>query len=173
MPTALPAHGQLDPYVAVVGPAQATAGEYGSARRVGALLARRGAVVLCGGHDGVMEGAARGAREEGGLVVGILPGQDRSAGNAYLSLALATGLGELRNGLLVRASDAVVAVGGSWGTLSEVALAVRIGKPTVVLDGWEIAGVSTPPPQAGPMRVSSAAEAVETALRAAGRGKSG
>ena len=95
---------------------------------VGRLLAERGAVVLCGGGTGVMGAAADGAAAGGGTSIGLLPGADRSEAHPSLSFALPTGLGELRNGLLVRAADAVVAVGGSWGTLSEIALAVRTGR---------------------------------------------
>ena len=123
-------------YVAVVGPSACTLVQADVAERLGRALAERGDVVLCGGGDGVMAAAARGATQAGGVVVGILPGNDRHAANPWVTIALATGLGELRNGLIVRAADAVVAVGGSWGTLSEVALATRTGVPVVSLDGW-------------------------------------
>ena len=123
-------------YVAVVGPSACTLVQADVAERLGRALAERGDVVRCGGGDGVMAAAARGATQAGGVVVGILPGNDRHAANPWVTIALATGLGELRNGLIVRAADAVVAVGGSWGTLSEVALATRTGVPVVSLDGW-------------------------------------
>jgi uncharacterized protein (TIGR00725 family) len=126
------------PYVAVIGPSNASASELDQAERVGALLAERGAIVVCGGHGGVMEAVCRGAAEHGGQTIGLLPGAERAEGNAYLTIALPTGLGELRNGLIVRASDTVIAVGGSWGTLSEIALAVRTGKPVVCLGGWRL-----------------------------------
>ncbi|MGW2787715.1 TIGR00725 family protein [Streptomyces populi] len=109
------------PYIGVVGPGKATAREADLAWQVGALLAQRGAVIMCGGLSGVMEACADGASTAGGTVVGVLPGKDRNAANRYLTVALATGLGELRNGVLVSACDALIAVGGSWGTLSEVA----------------------------------------------------
>lgn len=126
-------------YVAVVGPgAGAAQGELDEAERLGEVLARDGAIVVTGGMAGVMRAAARGARRAGGVSVGILPGTDRSSGSAAHTVLLPTGLGELRNGLVVRASDAVVAVGGSWGTLSEIALAVRTGVPVVALGGWEL-----------------------------------
>jgi uncharacterized protein (TIGR00725 family) len=126
-------------YVAVVGPGdEATHQDREVAGRVGRLLAERGAVLVCGGLGGVMEAAARGARDGGGLSIGLLPGRDRGAANAALSVALATGLGELRNGLVVAASDAVIAVGGSWGTQSEIALAMRMGKPVVTVNGWAV-----------------------------------
>ena len=126
------------PYVAVVGPGSASAEELATARAVGVLLARAGAVVVCGGLAGVMGAACEGVASEGGMSVGLLPGDDRSAGNPHVSVAIATGLGELRNGLVVRAADGVVAVGGSWGTVSEIALARRAGKPVVRIGGWPI-----------------------------------
>src|SRR5947208_14918038 len=118
-------------YVAVVGSGTCSAQEAAAAEQIGSLLARAGVVVVCGGLSGVMEAACRGARREGGVTVGILPGNDRAAGNPYLSVAIATGLGELRNGLVVRASDALIAVGGEFGTLSEIAFALKLGKRVV------------------------------------------
>jgi uncharacterized protein (TIGR00725 family) len=111
------------------------------AEAVGAELARRGAVVVCGGLGGVMEAACRGAKGAGGTTLGILPGSDRSAANEWVDVAVATGLGEARNVLLVRASDALVAVGGGYGTLSEVALALKTQRPVIGLDTWDIPGV--------------------------------
>ena len=130
----------MSTYVAVVGPSEASDDELADAEAVGRRLAERGHVVLCGGHGGVMEAVARGAAGVGGTVVGILPGTDRSAANPYVTVAIPTGLGELRNALLVRSADVVVSVGGSWGTLSEVALAVRTGVPVVALRGWSLPG---------------------------------
>jgi uncharacterized protein (TIGR00725 family) len=114
-----------------------------AAERVGALVAQRGAVLVCGGLGGVMEAACRGARQEGGTAVGILPGLDRSAANPHVDVALATGLGEARNALVVRAGDALIAVGGGYGTLSEIALALKAGKRVVGLGTWEIEGVES------------------------------
>jgi uncharacterized protein (TIGR00725 family) len=128
-------------YVAVVGPGEATAGQARSAEAIGRGLAQGGAVLLTGGHGGVMAAACRGAAAAGGVSVGILPGTDRTAANEWVSVALATGLGELRNGLIVRAADAVIAVGGAYGTLSEVALALKTGVPVVGLDTWAIDGI--------------------------------
>ncbi|MEU2630166.1 TIGR00725 family protein [Kitasatospora sp. NPDC007106] len=153
------------PYVGVIGPAEAGAQEYALARRVGELLAGHGAVLLCGGLGGVMEAAAAGARSRGGLTVGLLPGTDRARGNPHLTVALATGLGELRNGLLVRACDALIAVGGSWGTLSEVALGMRLGKPVVSLAGWDLPNA---PATASPVPAGTPEEAVAAALGALG-----
>jgi hypothetical protein len=108
------------------------------AREVGALLARDGVLVVTGGLDGIMAAAAQGAREAGGQVVGLLPGDRSDGGNEHLSVALATGLGQVRNALLVNAADGLISVGGSWGTLSEIALATRAGKPVVCLRGWNV-----------------------------------
>jgi uncharacterized protein (TIGR00725 family) len=137
------------PYVAVVGPGEASPAELAAAEEVGAGLAQRGVVVVTGGLGGVMEAACRGAEREGGLTVGLLPGLDRSAANPHARVVLPTGLGELRNGLVVRAADALVAVGGGAGTLSEIALALKQGKPVVGLRSWQLgadgmAAVSTP-----------------------------
>lgn len=126
-------------YVAVVGPADAvTPDDHQHAEEVGRLLAEAGAVVLTGGHHGVMSSAARGATGAGGVAIGLLPGLDRNEGSTAHTFLLPTGLGELRNGLLVRAADAVVAVGCSWGTLSEIALARRTGVPLVLIDPWDL-----------------------------------
>lgn len=128
-------------YVAVVGAGQPSEAQARAAEAVGEGLARAGAVVINGGGGGVMAAVSRGAHQAGGLVVGILPGQDRGEANEFVSVALATGLGELRNGLIVRAADVVIAVGGAYGTLSEVALALATGVPVVGLDSWAIDGV--------------------------------
>jgi uncharacterized protein (TIGR00725 family) len=128
-------------YVAVVGPNEATAEQLAAAEAVGRGLAERGATLVCGGLGGAMEAACRGAAEHGGLTIGILPGADRSAANEWVKVALPTGLGELRNGLVVRAADAVIAVGGAYGTLSEIALALRTGVPVIGVNTWEIDGI--------------------------------
>jgi uncharacterized protein (TIGR00725 family) len=128
-------------YVAVVGPGEASAAEQRTAEAVGELLARSGAMLVCGGLGGVMEAACRGAASAGGLTIGLLPGDQRTAANEWVRVALPTGLGELRNGLIVRAADAVLAIGGAYGTLSEIALALKIGVPVVGLESWGIEGV--------------------------------
>jgi uncharacterized protein (TIGR00725 family) len=130
------------PYVAVIGPGEASPEELRTAEEVGAGLAAAGAVVVTGGLGGVMEAACRGARSRRGRTLGILPGEDRDAANGWVEIAVATGLGELRNGLVVRAADAVVAVGGGHGTLSEIALALKLGRPVVGLSTWEVHGVA-------------------------------
>ena len=96
---------------------------------------------MCGGLGGVMEAACRGAKDAGGTTVGILPGSDRAAANRFVDVAVATGLGEARNALVVRAADAVIAIGGGYGTLSEIALALKAGKRVVGLDTWDVEGV--------------------------------
>jgi uncharacterized protein (TIGR00725 family) len=131
------------PYIAVVGPGEATAADLGAAEAVGNELARAGAVLVCGGLGGVMEASCRGAREAGGTTIGILPGSDRAAANPFVDVAIATGLGEARNALVVRSADALVAVGRGYGTLSEIALALKAHKPVVALDSWDIDGVDS------------------------------
>ena len=132
------------PYVAVVGAGDADQQTCAKAEAVGLGLARRGAVVVCGGLGGVMEAASRGASAERGTTVGILPGNDRAAANAFVDVVLPTGMGEARNALVVTAADAVVAVGGGFGTLSEIALALRRGIPVVGVDTWELARGGAP-----------------------------
>jgi uncharacterized protein (TIGR00725 family) len=131
------------PYVAVVGAGgdDVAADVLADAEAVGAGLARRGAVLVCGGLGGVMKASCRGARSLGGVTLGILPGSERAAANAFVSVAVATGLGELRNGLVVRCADAVIAIDGEYGTLSEIALALKAGTRVVGLRSWEIRGV--------------------------------
>jgi uncharacterized protein (TIGR00725 family) len=150
------------PYVAVVGPSQGAPDELAAAEQVGRLLAQRGAVIVCGGGGGAMAAAARGARSAGGVVVGLLPGDDRSAASPGLTVAIATGLGELRNGLVVRAADGVVAIAGAFGTLSEIAFALRVAKPVVGLGTWELARGGAP--AEGIVAASSAEDAVERVL---------
>jgi uncharacterized protein (TIGR00725 family) len=132
-------------YVAVVGPSEATPEEIARAEEVGRQLAARGAVVVCGGLGGVMEAVARGASSAGGTVLGILPGTDRSDANEHVTVAIATGMGEMRNPLVVRAADAVVAVGGAYGTLSEIAFALRTGVPVVGIGTWKLDDVIDAP----------------------------
>jgi len=126
-------------YIAVVGPgAGATSADRQLAEQAGYLLAQAGAVVLTGGLDGVMAAAAAGCGRGGGVSVGLLPGDRRADGSPELTVCLPTGLGELRNGLLVRCADGLIAIGGSWGTLSEIALARRAGVPVLGIGGWRL-----------------------------------
>jgi uncharacterized protein (TIGR00725 family) len=158
-------------YVAVCGPDPCSAEVGSQAEEVGRLLAEAGAVVVCGGLGGVMEAAARGAAGAGGTVVGILPGRDRSAANPHLTLSIPTGMGEMRNTLIVRSADALIAVAGEFGTLSEIAFALKTGVPVVGLDTWEL-GKAGHLVDAFP-RATTPAEAVKRALALAQRGPSG
>jgi uncharacterized protein (TIGR00725 family) len=124
-----------------VGASEPTPDQVQAAEDAGRGLAAAGAVVITGGGGGVMAAASRGARDAGGVTIGILPGFDRSEANEWVSIAIATGMGELRNGLIVRAADAVLAVGGAYGTLSEIALALAAGVGVVGFDTWAIEGV--------------------------------
>jgi uncharacterized protein (TIGR00725 family) len=154
-------------YVAVVGAGRATADEERIAEDVGRRLAAAGAVIVCGGLGGVMEAACRGAKSSDGKTVGILPGTSRADANPFVDVALPTGLGELRNGLVVRAADAVVAVGGEFGTLSEIALALKAGKPVVAVGGWELSRAGQPVDEIE--RAETAGDAVALVLAACQR----
>lgn len=151
-------HASEVPYIAVVGASQATDANLVDAEAVGRLLGAAGAVVVCGGRGGVMAAVSRGAASAGGVVVGMLPGDDRSDANEWVSIAIPTGLGELRNGLIVRSVDAMVAVGGAYGTLSEVALGLQAGLKVYGLHTWVIDGIEP---------VATPDEAVQKALSAA------
>jgi hypothetical protein len=149
--------------VAVVGGGSCSAEEAEWAEEVGRLLGRAGAVLVCGGLGGVMEAAARGAKDApAGLTIGVLPGSEPRDANHYIDVPLATGMGEMRNALLVRVAHAVIAIGGGWGTLSEIALAQRIGTPVVGLHDAFPAAVAIP-------RVETPSQAVAWALEQAGR----
>ena len=126
------------PYVAVVGSGEASGELYEKAREVGRLIANRGGTVVCGGRSGVMEAAARGATEAGGTAIGILPDEDREKANDYVSYSVATGTGHARNLAVVCSGDVVIAVGGEYGTLSEIGLALKVGRPVVALESWDL-----------------------------------
>jgi uncharacterized protein (TIGR00725 family) len=149
------------PIIAVVGGSDCSSADAALAEELGRRLAQRGAVVVCGGLTGVMEAVAKGVRAAGGLTIGILPGNDARDANAYIDVPLATGMGEMRNALIVRVAGAIVAIGGGSGTLSEIALALRIGTPVVGLHD-NFAGLVTLP------RVADAAAAADWALARAG-----
>jgi uncharacterized protein (TIGR00725 family) len=153
------------PYrISVVGTGVATGALEQQAYDLGRALGEAGAVVITGGLGGVMAAAARGCREGGGTSVGLLPGGEAEEGNHWTDLPLATGMGEGRNVLVVRAAEAVVAVGGEWGTLSEIALARKIGRPVALLGKPPVEGMALPV-AGGP------AEAAAWALQAAWRGR--
>ena len=145
-------------YVAVIGASQATDEDLRDAEAVGTLLARAGVIVVCGGRGGVMAAAAKGAAQAGGTVIGMLPGEGRSDANEWVTVSIPTGMGELRNGLIVRTADAMIAVGGAYGTLSEIALGLSAGLKVYGLHTWEIDGI---------VAVDSPEQAVEGALAAA------
>lgn len=147
-------------YIAVVGAGDATGGLYKRGYEVGRRVAERGGIVVCGGLGGVMEAAAKGATEADGVAIGLLPDEDRRRANGYLSYTVATGLGQARNLAVVCSADAVVAVGGGYGTLSEIGLARKVGRPVVALQSWELDGHV--------VVASSSEEAVEAAFGAIG-----
>jgi hypothetical protein len=148
--------------IAVVGGSTCTSEEEDWAAAVGRLVAEQGAVLVCGGLGGVMAAAARGAREAGGLTIGILPGSDPADANPSIEVPLATGMGEMRNALIVRVADALIAIGGGWGTLSEIALAQRIETPVVGLHDAFASTIDLP-------RVATPSAAVQWALEQARR----
>jgi uncharacterized protein (TIGR00725 family) len=125
-------------YAALIGPGRCDGSTAALAEEVGAGLARTGFTLVTGGAYGAMEAASRGAQQAGGMVVGLLPGTDRAEGNEWSDVTLATGLGHARNLAVVASADVVVAVGGEWGTLSEIGLAGVVGRPVVLLAGWRL-----------------------------------
>ena len=158
----LPHHALNRPVrLAVCGAGEAEGGLESLAHGLGVAVAAAGAVLICGGLGGVMAAAARGASEAGGLTLGVLPGTDPGSANPWIALPLPTGMGEARNTLVVRFADAVIAVGGGWGTLSEIALARKIGIPVVLLGPGPAAGM-------GLVTSDDPADAVQRALQLAG-----
>jgi len=155
--------------IGVMGPAACDPDTAALARGVGRGIAERGAVLLCGGRGGVMEAAAEGAKAAGGLTIGVLPGTSHreSPPNPHIDIALFTGLGEGRNWVNICASDALIAIGGGFGTLSEIALGLKAQKPVVLVGSWrfEIEGVVP-----NVSRASSAIEAVGLAFAAVSAG---
>jgi uncharacterized protein (TIGR00725 family) len=163
-------------FVAVIGSAVCDDQITALAREVGREIARRGAVLVCGGRGGVMEAACQGAKEEDGTTVGILPGTDRLEANPYVDLPVVTGLGEARNAVVVRTADVVIAVSGGYGTLSEIGLALKMGRPVVGLGTWQLSQQGEPVKAV--VQASTPANAVALALsladlRGAGEGGDG
>ena len=142
-------------YVAVCGASEATPSQLNAAREVGRLLAESGAIVINGGLGGVSGAASEGAARAGGTVVGILPGTDRDGANPDLTISLPTGMGQARNALIVTAAESVIAIGEGWGTLSEIAIARRLGRSVTALDSWSVKGLDA---------VETPEEAVKRAL---------
>jgi uncharacterized protein (TIGR00725 family) len=153
------------PQISVIGTAQGEEEILRDAEEVGRRIAESGAVLVCGGRTGVMEAASRGASEAGGSVVGILPGLSPAEANPYVTFPVATGIGEARNLAVVASGEAVIAVGGEWGTLSEIAHARKLGRPVVAIQSWTLRNRSGT--DLGIVEADSAEEAVRTALAAA------
>jgi uncharacterized protein (TIGR00725 family) len=151
--------------IGVIGAGEADAKQRGLAREVGEEIGRRGAVLASGGLGGVMEAACQGAKSAGGTTLGILPGLDRSEANRYVDLAVATGMSHARNLILVGSCDALIAIGGGFGTLSEIAFALKLEKPVVALGSWEVSERVYP--------VNYPQEAVELAFKLAQEVNSG
>jgi len=150
-------------YVSVIGASRASAELAAKAEELGELLAARGLIVVCGGREGVMEAVARGVKRGGGVSIGILPEADRLRAAPDLTYTVCSAIGHARNLSVVASGDVVIAVGGAWGTLSEIGLARSIGRPVVLLDTWQV----EPPEGArhdGVRRAATPAEAVELAL---------
>jgi hypothetical protein len=148
--------------VGVIGGQLCTDEDERAAYEVGSLLARRGAVIVCGGLGGIMEAACKGAKEGGGITIGILPGPFRGDANPYVDYVIATDMGQARNAVIVRTADAVVAVGGGYGTLSEIAMALKMGKKVVALSSWEISSKGAPDERI--MRVENPEAAVDAVM---------
>ncbi len=145
--------------IAVIGAGDAPPGVLELALETGREIAARGATLVCGGRGGVMQAAARGARERGGHTIGILPGYDKGSANPYIEFAIATGMGEARNAIVVGSADAVIALAGEGGTLAEIGFALKLGRPLIALRSW--------PQLDGLHRADNAAAAVAMALELA------
>lgn len=148
-------------YIGVIGSGECSKEEYAVAQELGGEIARAKAVLVCGGLSGIMEGAARGAKMHNGTTIGILPGNDRKDANAYIDIAIPTGLGEARNVVLARTADCLIALPGEFGTLTEVAYGLKFGKPVLSLHSWEFTKEI--------IKVSTPQEAVEAAFHYAGQ----
>lgn len=148
--------------IAVIGDSACSAEEARLAETVGELLAQQGATVFCGGLGGVMEAVCRGAKSKDGLTVGILPGGEESSANPWIDVPVVTGMGEARNAVLVRSAQAVIAIGGGYGTLSEIAHALKSGTPVIGLNTWSLSRHGREDDSI--IRVRSAMEAVKKAL---------
>jgi uncharacterized protein (TIGR00725 family) len=149
-------------FVAIIGGSQCTTQEAKLAKEIGRELAKRGAVLVCGGLGGIMEAACKGASLEGGLTIGILPGSNRQAANSYVQIPIVTNLGEARNVVIVKSAEAVIAIGGGYGTLSEIGHALRNGLPIVGLNTWRLS--RNDQPNTSIIYVQNPIEAVDLAL---------
>lgn len=150
--------------VAVIGKGTTDAELAALAGQVGRGLAEAGTVMICGGRGGVMEAAARGASEAGGIVIGILPGEDPADANPHCTHVIATGIGHARNLAVVASADAVIAIGGEWGTLAEIGFARRLGRPVIGLRSWRVEPATPIDGESGITPTTDPAKAVELAL---------
>lgn len=151
---------QRKPIIAVVGAGKCSKKLRDMAAEVGRHIAENGGIVVCGGLGGIMEGAARGAKEAGGTTIGILPTADKNDANEYIDFAIPTGFGEARNIMVVRTADVVIAFPGRFGTLSEMAFALHAGKPVISISAWKLGDEI--------IHIESPQEAAETAIKLAG-----
>ena len=150
--------------ISVIGGAEGDEATLRDAEQVGQELAGAGAVLVCGGRGGVMEAASRGAAEAGGMVLGVLPSTDPADANPYVTHVIATGIGHARNLAVVASGEAVIAIGGEWGTLSEIAFARRLERPVVALSSWALDNRAGLDP--GITEAEAPGEAVQSALSA-------
>jgi uncharacterized protein (TIGR00725 family) len=155
--------------IAVIGASSCSPEEAKLAESVGELLAQRGATIVCGGLGGVMEAVCRGAKSKGGLTIGILPGENSSTANPWVDIPVVTGIGEARNVAVVKSAQAVIAIGGSYGTLSEIAYALKSKIPVIGLNTWSLSRNKQEDDSI--IRAQSAAEAVDKAISLAKRRK--
>ncbi|MFA5628928.1 MAG: TIGR00725 family protein [Dehalococcoidales bacterium] len=149
-------------FIAVIGNSKASAHEINLAEEIGRQIAKHGAILVCGGLDGIMEAACRGAVSEGGLTVGILPGTNRNEANAFVKIPIVTGIGWARNMIVVKSAQAVIAVGGAYGTLTEIGYALKSGIPVIGIDTWKLATKKAVCESI--IRVDNAIDAVNTAI---------
>jgi uncharacterized protein (TIGR00725 family) len=152
-------------FIAVIGGGQCSNEEARMAEEVGHELAKQGAILVCGGLGGIMEAACKGASSEGGVTIGILPGESRQAANPYVTIPVATGIGHARNAAVVKSAQAVIAISGSYGTLSEISLALNSGIPVIGLNTWSLSKNNQPDNSI--IQAQNPAEAVTKALNLA------
>jgi uncharacterized protein (TIGR00725 family) len=127
--------------IGVIGAGNANKSIYKIAEEVGRLIAKKDAILVCGGLGGVMEASAKGAKSEGGITVGILPQNSKDHANQYIDIPVASGFGEGRNVIITRTADALIAIAGEYGTLSEIAFALKMGKPVIGINTWDVKGI--------------------------------
>jgi uncharacterized protein (TIGR00725 family) len=143
--------------IAVIGGSEVDRKDLKIAEEVGSLIGKKGAVLITGGMGGVMEAASRGAKQSGGLVIGILPTADRESANPYVDIPILTGLGEVRNTIIARTCDCAIAISGKYGTLSEIAYCMMFKKPVIGIHTWKI--------NAPIIKAKTAQEAIDIAFK--------